>query len=137
LNLLNGILVVCGSLSLALGVIGIFVPGLPTTAFLLLSAWLYMKSSPRLHKALLNNKYLGKYISKYQKEKGMTLKSKLYAIGMMWAMILISISQTLDKRIIIWILIGLGLTGTLVMGFIVKTVYRTTEDIRKEPEKNE
>ncbi|MBW6479367.1 MAG: YbaN family protein, partial [Bacteroidales bacterium] len=51
-----------GTLSLILGVIGIFVPGLPTTPFLLLTAGLYMKSSERLYKLLISNKYLGPYI---------------------------------------------------------------------------
>src|SRR5690554_4247935 len=65
-----------GTVSLALGVIGLFVPGLPTTPFVLLSAALYAKSSEKLYNWLLDNKFLGPRIKNYQRQKGVTLKGK-------------------------------------------------------------
>ena len=70
-------LISLGSISLALGVIGIFLPILPTTPFLLLTAWLYAKSSPTLYHWLLTNKYFGKYIRRYRQGLGIPLKTKI------------------------------------------------------------
>jgi uncharacterized membrane protein YbaN (DUF454 family) len=102
-----------GTLSLALGIIGIVVPGLPTTSFLLLTTYLYARSSKRLHNALLNHKYLGGYIKDFQ--KGMSVRAKIRAIGLMWTMILISAFVFIEVIYVRLILIGLGLIGTFVM----------------------
>jgi uncharacterized protein len=102
-----------GSLSVTLGLIGIVVPGLPTTSFLLLAAYLYARSSKRLYDALLNHKYLGGYIKDFQ--KGMSVKAKIRAIGLMWTMILISAFVFIEIIYIRYILIGVGVVGTIVM----------------------
>ena len=62
-----------GTLSLALGILGIFLPLLPTTPFLLLTAALYFKSSPRLYNWLLNHKHLGPYIRNFRENKAISL----------------------------------------------------------------
>ena len=62
-----------GTLSLALGILGIFLPLLPTTPFLLLTAALYFKSSPRLYNWLLNHKHLGPYIRNFRENKAIHL----------------------------------------------------------------
>lgn len=72
--------VVLGFLSLGLGIIGIFLPLLPTTPFILLSSILFQKSSDRFHKMLTQNKVLGKYITDYTERKGITLKNKIIAL---------------------------------------------------------
>jgi uncharacterized protein len=115
------ILVILGTISLAIGIIAIFVPGLPTTAFLLLTAALYMKSSDRLYRKLISNKYLGPYILEFQSNKGMTKRMKIHAIGTMWFMISVSCIFFVNVWMIRLIIIGVGLIGTIVMGFIVKT----------------
>ncbi len=66
--------------SLILGIIGIFLPILPTTPFLLLTALLLERSSPKFHRMLLENKIMGKYISDYTEKKGITLKNKIIAL---------------------------------------------------------
>ena len=111
-----------GTLSLVLGAIGIVVPGLPTTAFLMLAAWLYLKSSPRLYQKLISSKYLGHYILEFQEKKGMTRRTKVHAIGTMWVMITISCVFFIKSLTIILFVLGLGIVGTVVMGFIVRTV---------------
>jgi hypothetical protein len=110
-----------GTLSLAIGIIGIFVPGLPTTAFLLLTAALYMRSSERLYNMLLSNKILGPYIMEFRKNKGMTKRMKIHAIGTMWFMITISCVFFIKSATVILIVIGVGMIGTVVMGWIVPT----------------
>jgi uncharacterized membrane protein YbaN (DUF454 family) len=114
-------LIIIGTLSLSLGIIGIFVPGLPTTVFLLISAGLYGRSSDRLYGKLLGNKYLGPYILDYQERKGMTLRSKIYAISTMWIMITISSVFLINADMVRIIVICAGFVGTIVIGFFVKT----------------
>jgi uncharacterized membrane protein YbaN (DUF454 family) len=111
-----------GTLSLVLGIIGIVVPGLPTTAFLLLAAWFYVRSSERLYQKLISNKYLGPYILDFREKKGMTRRTKIQAIGTMWVMITISCVFLINSLTVILIVVGLGIVGTVVMGIIIRTV---------------
>lgn len=113
--------VVLGTLSLAIGIIAIFIPGLPTTAFLLLTAALYMRSSDRLYRKLLANRYVGPYIREFRENKGMTRRMKIHAIGTMWVMISISCIFFVNSWTIRLVIIGVGLIGTVVMGFFVPT----------------
>jgi uncharacterized membrane protein YbaN (DUF454 family) len=76
-----------GSVSLALGAIGIVLPLLPTTPLLLLALACYCRSSERMTHWMLNNKYFGKYIRNYREGKGIPLKTKLFAIAILWAAI--------------------------------------------------
>ncbi|MBP1630256.1 MAG: ybaN [Bacteroidetes bacterium] len=73
-----------GILSLILGILGVIIPLLPTTPFLLLSSFLFLKSSSKLHLWLLNNKYLGKYIKDFEQEKSIPLKVKITSLTLLW-----------------------------------------------------
>ena len=99
-----------GTISLALGIIGIFVPLLPTTPFLLLTAYLYSKGSKRLYYWLLNNKYFGEYIKRYKEGKGITLKTKIISIATLWITILTSIFFFVES-IVISIILGIIAIG--------------------------
>lgn len=68
---------VLGLISVALGTAGILLPLLPTTPFLLLSAYLFAKSSPRWHDWLINHKHLGPYIHAWRNKTGLTVAQKL------------------------------------------------------------
>ncbi len=78
------LLIFIASLSLGLGIVGIFVPLLPTTPFLLLSAGLYAKSSEKLYNWLLNHKILGNYIKSFREDKAISLHIKIIAIFTIW-----------------------------------------------------
>ena len=65
--------IILGTVSLTLGIIGIFLPLLPTTPFLLLTAALYFRGSPRLYQWLLNHKCLGPYIRSFRENKAIPL----------------------------------------------------------------
>ena len=80
-------LLAIGWLSVLLGVIGIFVPVLPTTPFLLLAAACFVRRSRRFYLWLVNHKHLGPWIRDYLEGNGIPLKGKVYAIGLMWASI--------------------------------------------------
>lgn len=77
-----------GWLCVALGVIGIFVPLLPTTPFLLLAAALFVRSSPRMHAWLLTHKYLGTTLRRFYKERSISLRVKVISVCSMWIAIL-------------------------------------------------
>jgi len=115
-------MIILGTLSLFAGIAGIFVPGLPTTPFLLLTAGLYIRGSQKLYSRLISNRLTGPYISHYNTNQGMTLKSKLYAVALMSSMITFSCMFFLDKLLSRIVLIALGIIGAIVMIFIVPTV---------------
>ncbi|BCG23423.1 inner membrane protein [Pseudomonas tohonis] len=84
------VLLVVGWLAVALGVIGIFLPVLPTTPFLLLAAACFVRSSRRFYLWLVNHRHLGPWIRDYLEGNGIPLKGKVYAIGLMWVSIAFS-----------------------------------------------
>ena len=79
-----------GWLSVGLGVVGIFLPVLPTTPFLLLAAACFARSSPRFYHWLVDHPRLGPWIRGYLEGGGIPLKAKVYAIGLMWVSIGVS-----------------------------------------------
>jgi len=81
---------VAGTINLALGAVGVVFPILPTTPFLLLSLACYLRSSERMTHWMLNNKYFGTYIKNYKEGKGIPMKTKLFAISVLWITISIS-----------------------------------------------
>lgn len=120
--------VTLGCISLALGVIGIVLPILPTVPFFLLTAFCFAKSSERLHSWFLGTTMYKKYIGSYMKRKGMTLKAKLMLIGTVTAIMLpgfLMMGRVPVGRIImavVWV-------GHIVyFGFIVKTITQEEAD---------
>jgi uncharacterized membrane protein YbaN (DUF454 family) len=93
-------LLIGGTFSLGLGAIGVFLPILPTTPFLLISAACYMRSSERMHKWILNNRWFGEYLRNYQEGKGIPLKTKILALTVLWGTILYSAFIALDDVLI-------------------------------------
>lgn len=82
------ILIVLGSISLGLGIIGIFLPLLPTTPFLLLAASCYVKSSPELYNWLISRKHLGKYIQNFKENRAIPLRAKIISVSLVWITLL-------------------------------------------------
>lgn len=115
------IYILLGTLSLFTGAVGIVVPGLPTTPFLLLAAALYIRSSDRLYKWLITHKLFGNYIHDFQQKKSLKLNTKLFSIFIMWVMILISVVFLIKIFSIKLVIIFAGVVGTVVMGFIIPT----------------
>lgn len=111
-SLKKGLLIFVGTVSLGLGCIGIFLPILPTTPFLLLSAACYYKSSERLHRWLVNHKVFGKYIKNYMEGKGVAARAKICAIALLWVSISFAAFFAVPVLIvqIILLLIAAGVT---------------------------
>ncbi|UCE75537.1 MAG: YbaN family protein [Methanomassiliicoccales archaeon] len=85
-----------GTVFLCLGIIGIVLPLLPTTPFLLLAAACYLRGSKKMHDWLLNQKWFGKYIRNYQEGRGIPLKVKILAISFLWITITFSALFVID-----------------------------------------
>ncbi|MFL2767575.1 MAG: YbaN family protein [Dehalococcoidia bacterium] len=83
-KLIRLLFVFIGSIFVGLAIIGIFLPGLPTTPFLILAAYFYIRSSKKLYNWLINNKILGIYIKGYLSGKGMPLRAKIISLILMW-----------------------------------------------------
>jgi len=106
------ILIATGTLFVGLGIIGIFVPVLPTTPFLLLAAACYARSSQRFYDWLLTNRWFGSYIRNYLQGKGISLKVKSFTIALLWLTIGCSVVfavQVFAIRLIL-IFIAVGVT---------------------------
>jgi len=112
-NWTRPLLIIAGTLLVGLGIIGILVPVLPTTPFLLLAATCYARSSQRFYHWLLNNKWFGNYIKNYIQRKGVPLKVKVLAITWLWITIGFSVVFTVEvflvKLILIVIAIGVSI----------------------------
>lgn len=80
-----------GSICLVLGMIGLFLPVLPTTPFWLLTAYLYTKSSPRLYRKVMEIPVFGKCIRNYKEYKALPIKVKIISLSTLWLTISLSI----------------------------------------------
>lgn len=78
------VFLVIGFLSVALGFVGIFVPVLPTTPFLLLAAALLFRSSPRAYAWLMQHRWLGPYIRSFREDRAIPLRAKVLALSLLW-----------------------------------------------------
>lgn len=108
---------VSGFLLVTIGVIGIFLPVLPTTIFLILASACFIKSSPQANEWLRNHKVLGMYIKNYQDGTGLTIKSKIINITLLWLMISASaflFTELWYIRLLLF-LIAVGVTIHLVL----------------------
>ncbi|MEE8358954.1 MAG: YbaN family protein [Candidatus Hydrothermarchaeales archaeon] len=108
----RALLIVAGTFFVGLGIIGIFLPVLPTTPFLLLATACYARSSERFYNWLLNNKWFGNYIKNYREGKGVPLKLKVLSISSLWITIGYSVIFIIHIFLVrtILILIAIGVT---------------------------
>ena len=110
--MLKILFIVGGCISLLLGIMGIFLPILPTTPFLLLSATLFVHSSHRLYHWLLNQKYLGTYIRNFKEQRAIPLRAKIISVTMVWITLLYctwSIDTFLPLRLL-FIILAIGIS---------------------------
>ena len=120
------LLIIAGTLSTAIGIVGIFVPILPTTPFLLLAAACYLRSSQRFYNWLLNNRFIGAYVRNYIQGTGIPLKIKIITILLLWITITCSIIFAVDNLIIrvILLIIAIGVSVHIVL---IKTTPKEPE----------
>ena len=118
------ILIVCGTICTALGIIGIFVPLLPTTPFLLLAAACYARSSERFYNWLLNNRVFGRYVRDYLQKRGISLRVKIITLVLLWATIILSAIFATDA---LWlrILLTVIAVGVTIHILWIRTLQRS------------
>lgn len=110
------LLIAAGTVFVGLGVVGIFIPILPTTPFLLLAAACYARSSHRFYHWLLTNRWFGTYIDNYRQKRGMPLKLKIITVALLWLTIGLSIVfavQSLTVRVIL-VIIAIGVSAHIL-----------------------
>jgi len=111
-NLSRKLWVIAGTFFVGLGILGIFLPIVPTTPFFLLAAACYARGSQRFYNWLLYNRWFGNYIRGYREGKGIPLKAKVLTISLLWITIGCSVTFAVHIFIvrIILILIAIGVT---------------------------
>lgn len=93
----KGLMIAAGAIFVALAMLGIVFPVLPTTPFLLLAAFLFAHSSDRAHNWLLNHRWFGPYIRNYREGRGMTARDKAITITSLWLGIGFSVVFALES----------------------------------------
>ena len=104
-----------GTVSLLLGIIGILLPVLPTTPFILFSAWCYFRGSSRFHDWLINHPYLGPIVEEYGDGEGMTKESKIKAIFFTWTAVILTAVFILNSLFMRVIIVLIAVIGTIVL----------------------
>ena len=107
---------VIGIVAVALGILGIFLPLLPTTPFLLLASACFARGSDRLHRWLLGNKLFGATIRDFEQGKGIPRKAKIMAVGLLWVSLAYSMFQVPGVLLVLLLAaIGVGVTVYLLL----------------------
>ena len=114
-RLVRALLWIAGSVSLVLGIIGVVLPGLPTTPFILLAAACYAKASPRLHQWLLNHRWFGAMLRDWERDHSLTLRSKTIAVVSMLVMVSFSIWSFRGRLAVQLVLLVTGAIGSFVV----------------------
>ena len=86
----RALLMIAGTICLVFAAIGLVLPLIPTTPFLLAAAACYCRSSERFYSWLINNRWFGEYIRNYREGNGIPLKTKVLAVTILWVTISIS-----------------------------------------------
>lgn len=111
-----------GCLAAALAFVGVLVPGLPSTEFVLAAAYCFARSSPRMENWLLRHRWFGPTLRRFRETGGITRSGKLAALGSMWSAVLISsaiLAAANRKAALATIL--MACIGTLTLLFVVRT----------------
>lgn len=117
-RLVRGLLWVAGSVSLALGLLGVLLPGLPTTPFILLAAACYARASPRLHGWLLNHRWMGPMLRDWERDHSLTRRTKTVAVVSMMLMVGFSIWTFHGRPVVQAVLLVTAAVGVAVVLWI-------------------
>ena len=107
--------IVLGIVCIILATLGVLLPGLPATPFLLLASYSFARSSKRMHDWLVNNKIFGPILADFLDRKGIRLHIKIISIVMMWGMMLLSVIYLIDNVTVKYVAIGGALVGTIAV----------------------
>lgn len=134
-RIFKAVLAAAGTVFLLLGIIGIFVPILPTTPFLLLTAYCYGRSSERFYRWLLNNRWFGVYLRNYREGRGIPLPNKILTLTLLWLTIgsaaLFVLSAWWSRLLLCAIAIAVTIHIIRIKTYRARIASRTCEDLGK------
>lgn len=110
-------LISAGMICVGLGAIGIILPGLPTTPFLLLAAYCFARSSEHFHCWLLNHRWFGSYVRNFEEGRGMTRRAKAATLLVMWLSFGITIILFVPAR---WGQVGMFMLAAVTSLYIAR-----------------
>ena len=105
--------VTAGTLSLAIGVVGIAVPILPTTPFVLIAAACYLRGSRRMYDWMIANRYIGGYLRDYMEGRGVSVRAKITSIVVLWTLIALSASFATSSTTVRIVLLAVAVAVTV------------------------
>ena len=106
------LLIACGTVSVGVGIVGVFVPLLPTTPFLLLAAYFFARSSERLYRWLLRNRVIGEYLKRYYEGHCMSRRHKVMTLALLWVALASTAALVAESWWLRAVLGGVGLAVT-------------------------
>lgn len=119
-----------GCCAVALGFAGVFIPGLPTTVFIIAASYFFSRSSPRLEAWLHANRWFGPRLKRFRETGGMPKPAKTAALVSMWTAIAISSLALASVSLLAPLLtVALGGIGTYAIVFLVRTVPEPSCDL--------
>jgi hypothetical protein len=125
--LVRALLIVLGMLSLGVGLVGVFIPVLPTTPFLLLAAACFARGSERIYDWMIGNRLFGSYLRNYREGNGLPMRAKLISATILWAAIMVSVLLFVDEA---WIRVVLIIVAVVVSAHILTLkTYRTSAEV--------
>lgn len=107
--------IVLGIVCVVLAGLGVLLPGLPATPFLLLASYAFARSSKRMHDWLINHKVFGPILSDFLDRRGIRLHIKIISLVLMWGMMLISVFFLIENNTVKYIAAGGALVGTFAI----------------------
>lgn len=110
-----------GSIALGLGLLGVVLPGLPTTPFMLLAAACYARASPRLHQRMRANAWIGPILRDWERHRSLPRRVKVVALAMMGVMISLSIWTLQSRPWLQFVLLLAGLAAIWMVGWLIPT----------------
>ena len=129
---LRYVVIALGFAAVGLALLGIFVPILPTTPFLLLAAFFFGRSSPRFYRWLHTNRWFGAYLTNYREGRGLPRREKILTITALWVAITLSAALALSSW---WARGGLALIAVAVTVHLLRIpTYRSSPQAVLFPE---
>lgn len=107
--------IVLGILCVILAALGVLLPGLPATPFLLLASYSFARSSRKMHDWLVNNRIFGPILADFIEKKGIRLRIKIYSILLMWGMMLFSVFYLIDTNTVKYVAAAGVIVGTFAV----------------------
>jgi len=127
-SLVRYLLIAGGLICTVLGFIGVFIPVLPTTPFLLLASFLFVRSSKALHDWLMNHPLFGPYLTQYIKHHAVSRRAKISALVFLWLSLILSMILV-SKPIVTAVLLLVG-TGVSIHLLTLRTYVEPRTEVK-------